>query len=115
MRLTSEFWVSALIRRCFAENAYAGLIARGATEAGAIYIVVDRLDGRYDLYGPAPQSFFGDTSGGERLFEPLLSLADREAVDARLASDRRMDPDVWIVEVEDREGRVFWNVAASGD
>ena len=112
MRLTSGFWVSALVRRCFSENAYASVAARGAEEAGAIYLVVDRRDGTHDFYAPAPQSLFMQGGPGERLFEKRLAGAPREEVDARLASERRMDPDVWVVEIEDREGRVFWDVAA---
>jgi hypothetical protein len=111
MRLTADFWVSALIRRCFSENAYASVLSRGAEEAGAIYLVVDRRDGTCDLYGPAPQSLFMEAGPSDRLFERLLAAAQREAVDARLASERRMDPDIWVVEIEDRAGRVFWDVA----
>ncbi|SDT98581.1 DUF1491 family protein [Stappia sp. ES.058] len=110
MRLTSDFFVSALVRRCFSENAYASIVSKGALEAGAIYIVVDRRDGCFDLYGPAPQSAFEGATPGSRLFEVLLTFADKDDVDRRLASERRMDPDVWIVEIEDREGRVFWDV-----
>lgn len=110
MRLTSEFWVSALIRRCFAENAYASVARRGAAEAGAICLVVDRLDGTRDLYVPAPQSAFDQETSGQRLFELLLARADPETVAARLAAERRMDPDIWVVEIEDRAGRVFWDL-----
>jgi hypothetical protein len=110
MRLTSEFWVAALVRRCFGENAFAAVVSKGAAEAGAIYIVLDRLDGTIDLFGPAPQSAFDDDHAGQRLFERLLDRADREAVTARLASEARMDPDIWVVEVEDREARLFWDV-----
>lgn len=112
MRLTSGFWVSALIRRCFGENAYAGVVSKGAEEAGAIYLVVDRRDGTCDLYGPAPQSLFMDAPVGDRLFERLAERAERESVEARLTSERRMDPDIWVVEIEDREGRTFWDVAS---
>jgi hypothetical protein len=112
MRLTSDFWVSALVRRCYGENAYASVAARGSPEAGAIYLIADRLDGTLDLYGPAPQSYFDETTAGERLFEKLIAQGDREAVAARLASERRMDPDIWVVEIEDREARLFWEVVS---
>ena len=112
MRLTSDFFVSALLRRCFSENAYASVASKGALEAGAIYIVVDRRDGTFDLYGPAPQSAFDETTPGGRLFEALLTAAPKEDLDRRLASERRMDPDIWVVEIEDRDGRTFWDVAS---
>ena len=56
MRLKSAIWVAAYMRRCHVEGAFAVLRRRGAEEAGAIFIKVDRLDGTADLYGPAPQT-----------------------------------------------------------
>ncbi|MBO0753267.1 MAG: DUF1491 family protein, partial [Bradyrhizobiaceae bacterium] len=54
MRLKSGIWVSAYIRRCYAEGVFAAVRRRGAEEAGAIFIKVNRLDGTADVYGPAP-------------------------------------------------------------
>ena len=111
MRLTSEFFVAALMRRCFAENAYASVVSRGSAEAGAVLILVDRRDGTFDLYTPAPQSMFDQTTSGTRLFEVRLSKASRDDVDSVISSERRMDSDIWIVEIDDRAGRRFWEVA----
>jgi hypothetical protein len=63
-RLRSDFWVSAYLRRCAVEGVEAALRKRGAAEAGAIFVKVDRLDGTASLYGPAPQL----EDNGERLF-----------------------------------------------
>ncbi|MTI17074.1 DUF1491 family protein [Rhodobacteraceae bacterium RKSG542] len=112
MRLTSEFWVSAYVRRCFNEGLFAGIRRQGAEEAGAIFVTVDRLDGTYDFYGPAPQSFFDEVKPEDREFEKLFSNASREDIEARLEREKRMDPDFWVVEVEDREGRSFLNLPA---
>jgi len=108
MRLKSAIWVSAYIRRCQVEGVQAVLRRRGAEEAGAIFIKVSRLDGTADLYGPAPQSAF-DHSSLDRMFvaclpQPASPDAD---VEARLTREMRFDPDLWIVEVEDRAGRHF--------
>ncbi len=105
MRVTSDFFVSALVRRVFGEGGFAAVSRRGAQEAGAVFVCVDRLDGTFDLYGPAPQAMFAEQPLG-RLFEKLFSEAGREAVDARLASEARMDPDYWLVEIEARNGRI---------
>lgn len=102
-RLTSDFWVSAYVRRCQLAGAYALVQRRGAAEAGAIFIVVDRLDRTNDLYGPAIQAEIDDPRA--RAFERLAEGVDGLAVEERLARERRFDPDVWIVIVEDREGR----------
>ena len=107
MRLRSDVWVAALVRRAFAAAAAATVVHHGADEAGAIFVAVDRLDGAVDLWGPAPQSDFDEASSGDRRFERLLAGATRAEAQARVASERRFDPDLWLVEVEDRQGRHF--------
>lgn len=105
MRVTSEFFVSALVRRQFAEGSFAAVSRRGAEEAGAVFVSVDRLEGTFDLYGPAPQAFFNEQPQG-RLFERILSSVDAEAIHDRLQREARMDPDHWLVEVEARGGTI---------
>lgn len=114
MRVTSEFFVSALVRRLFAEGGFAAVSRRGAEEAGAVFVSVDRLEGTFDLYGPAPQAFFSEQPQG-RLFERILSRAEAEAVAERLRREDRMDPDYWLVEVEARNGTVDLPLAADED
>ncbi len=106
-RLRSDFWVAAHLRRCAVEGVSAVQRRRGAPEAGAIFVKVDRLDGTADLFAPAPQSAFEDASPADRAF--IQSMAGKPAADveAYLVREIRFDPDVWIVEVEDREGRHF--------
>jgi hypothetical protein len=111
MRVTSALWVGAFIRRCFAEGSVAAVVRHGADEAGAILVVVDRLDRTADLYGPAPQSVFAESRPSDRLFQLLLERSEREAIDARIASELRFDPDLWIIEVEDRNGRALLDLS----
>ena len=105
MRVTSDFFVSALVRRIFGEGGFAAVSRRGAQEAGAVFVVVDRLDGTFDFYAPAPQALM-DGPALERQFERTDTATDRPRIDARLASEARMDPDFWVVEIEARDGRV---------
>ncbi|MEP3045815.1 MAG: DUF1491 family protein [Roseibium sp.] len=105
MRVTSDFFVSALVRKIFGEGGFAAVSQKGAAEAGVILIIVDRLDGTFDLYGPAPQAMFSDQPHG-RLFEKLLDGTDRACIDQKLNSEKRMDPDFWIVEIESSGGKV---------
>jgi hypothetical protein len=109
MRLKSGIWVAAYIRRCQVEGVFAAVRRRGAEEAGAIFIKVARLDGTADLYGPAPQTAFDDAMPADRAFSPSLKTlpAPEADVEARLAREIRFDPDAWIVETEDRDGRHF--------
>jgi len=113
MRVTSGLWVGAYVRRCFAEGAMAAVLRRGADEAGAILVVVDRLDETVDLYGPAPQSAFAESRPADRLFQLLLSRSERAQIDTRLSDELKFDPDLWVVEVEDRGGRAFLDLADS--
>ena len=109
MRLKTAIWVAAYLRRCHGAGAFAVLRRRGAEEAGAIFIKIDRLDGTVDLYGPAPQALFDDAHPGDRAFVACLPhqpVGETEA-EAYLSRQFRFDPDLWIVEVEDREGRSF--------
>ena len=110
MRLKSGIWVSAYLRRCAVEGAFAAVRRRGAEEAGAIFIKVSRLDGTATLYGPAPQSAFDEARPADRVFTAMLG-GDKPApdadVEARLAREIGFDPDVWILETEDRAGRNF--------
>jgi len=112
VRVTSALWVSAFIRRCYADGAVAVISRRGAEEAGAIFVVVDRLDGTADLYGPAPQSEAADDGTADRLFERVLERAVPDALRGSLDRELKFDPDVWVVEVEDRAGRVVLDLAA---
>jgi hypothetical protein len=112
MRLRADFWVAAYLRHCAHEGASAVLRRRGAAEAGAIFVKIDRLDGFAALFGPAPQSEVKDGQG--RLFarlhrDPWIDPAEAEL---KLARQIGFDPDVWIVETEDRQGRCFLDVVA---
>ena len=104
MRLKSEIWVKAYIRTCAGQGAPAVVVRRGDADAGVILIKIARLDGTADLYGPAPAGYVGD---GERNWL-LIGAAKPEAeVEDNLAREIRLDSDIWIVEVEDRQGRCF--------
>ncbi len=109
MRLKSAIWVAAFVRRCQVEGAFAALRRRGAEEAGAVFIKINLLDGRAVLYGPAPQSAFEEARPTERAFTVLSGDAPMPEAEVEAALNRqlRFDPDLWIVEVEDRAGRNF--------
>ncbi|MEZ2405189.1 hypothetical protein GGC47_000571 [Bosea sp. OAE752] len=100
-RLTSEFWVSAWLRQAAHDGLIAVLRRRGAAEAGAIFVKLDRLDGTAVLYGPAPQTFASDD--GVRRFQLLLD-ADPLTVEDRVTRELRFDGDLWLVEIENRAG-----------
>ena len=107
MRLKSAIWVAAYLRRHHIEGTFAVLRRRGAEEAGAVFIKIDRLDGTAALFGPAPQTAFEESRPADRAFSPCfvnqpVPVGD---VEAYLVRQLRFDPDLWIIEVEDRSGR----------
>jgi hypothetical protein len=107
MRLKSEIWVKAYLRRCQVEGAAAVLVRRGDTDAGAIYIKVSRLDGTAALFGPAPAGM--QEAREDRHWQSCIDRApvSEAETDAYLARQIEFDPDIWIVSVEDRQGRHF--------
>jgi len=106
-RLKSAIYVSALIRRAEAAGAQAYLVRRGADEAGAIFIKVSRLDGTCYVLSPAQRAMLGDEAGGRAWTRPLGEAADEAKAAEYFARQLRFDPDIWVVEVEDAQGRAF--------
>jgi hypothetical protein len=113
MRLRSDIWVAAYLRRCEVEGASAVLRRRGAAEAGAIFIKIDRLDGSAALYEPAPQSL-ALPFDVDRLFVRAHreDWVGSDRIEARLTRESAFDPDIWIVEVEDRAGIARLDIVA---
>jgi hypothetical protein len=112
MRLKSSIWVSAYLRRCQTEGVFGAVRRRGAEEAGAVFVKLTLLDGNAMLYAPAPQTAYDDSRPIERIFSPSSPAPVAEqVVEERLAKEIRFDSDVWIVEIEDRAGRHFLDLA----
>jgi hypothetical protein len=97
-RLTAEFWVQAYLARLRLAGIPAFVTSRGDATAGAVLVKLNTLDGRAQAFN---RSY--DTSGA-RVWVPLVA-GDEAEVDAALARQRGFDPDLWVIEVEDREGR----------
>jgi hypothetical protein len=101
MRVTSDLWVSVLLRRVQSAGGFAAVLRRGATEAGAIFVIRRSRLGGMTLYGPAPQAAYEeDGKPQDRRFLEVFGAADEETVKARLDKEMRFDPDLWIVEIE---------------
>lgn len=107
MRIKSELWVKAYIRRCNGEAISAVVIRRGQSDGGAIFIKISTLDGNVALYGPAPAGL--DVMHGDRHWIQCLGESSvREAdADSYLQRQAQFDPDMWVIGVEDPNGRHF--------
>jgi len=105
-RLRSDILIAALLRRAQQAGASAVLRRRGAGEAGAIFITVDHLDGKIDLYAPAPPRP-DDEPDRERRFDIVMSAAAPGDVLSRMQREEKFASDLWWIEIEDRAGRSF--------
>lgn len=99
-RLQSKIWISAYIRQCTVKTVPAAVVAKGDETAGAILLRVNRLDGTSRVFGVV----YGPD--GERRWETVTAedpCAD-ETADAYIDRSRQRDPDLWVVEIENRSG-----------
>ena len=99
MRLTAEFWVHAYLARLRLAEIPAFVVAHGDDTAGAVLVKLNTLDGQAKVF---QRSF--DLMTGARQWVVLAEGGEPE-VDAALARQRQFDTDVWVIEVEDRQGR----------
>jgi hypothetical protein len=100
-RLASGIWVSAYLTRLRLADIPAYVTARGDAEAGAVVVKVALLDGSARAFERR-----SDLMTGTRAWILLAEGAETE-VDALLARARSRDPDLWLIELEDRQGRTL--------
>jgi hypothetical protein len=106
MRLKSELWVKAYLRRRASHGQFAAVVRHGDDDAGAIYIVINRLDGTLALYGPAPGGLDDSCDGDRQWMRMHAADAISEPESATLLNRARsFDADLWVIEVEDRAGQ----------
>ena len=102
MLLSTDIWVAALIRRVELGGGYAVVVRKGDARAGSVLVkVLNRADRSARLYSEATR---GD---GERVWmQPSLSQEEPD-LDRYIEKAARIDPDIWVVEIDDRDGRHF--------
>jgi hypothetical protein len=107
VRLRAEIWVKAYLRACNNAGAMAVVVRHGDDDAGAVFVKTRTPDGQARLYGPAPAGL--DNQDLQRSWSPYLDGADKSEaeIDAYLAKQFSFDPDIWVIEVEDRAQRHF--------
>lgn len=82
---------------------FGAVVHKGAEEAGSVLLVVNHLDGLHDLLEPPPGPAY--TEAGVRRFIKTIDVAQSwPDISGRIAKKRKSDPDLWVVEVEDRKG-----------
>ncbi|HEY4113551.1 MAG TPA: DUF1491 family protein [Rhizomicrobium sp.] len=101
-KLKAAIQIQAIIRRAEVAGAQAFLVRRGSEEAGALFLKLSRLDGTYTVLNQARRG------EGELVWTRSVGeWVSEEAVVKYLDRQMRFDPDIWILEIEDRMGRAF--------
>ena len=102
-RLKTDIAVSALIRRAQSAGAFAAIVRRGDGDAGAYLAVTRQYENnadQYTLYRPIRNM------DGARVWWPKGPLSQDE-LDIYINRRIDEDPDIWVVEVDDAQGRHF--------
>lgn len=110
MILSTDVWVSALIRRAGQAGAFAAVLRKGDPRGGAVLVkVVDRRAGQARLFAEATRG------EGERVWMQPVTAADEAGLDGYIERAARIDPDIWAVEIDDPQGRHFLTEPVEGD
>jgi hypothetical protein len=100
--LPTDVWAGALIRRAELAGAFAMVLRKGDARAGTVLVkVIDRRDRSARIYAEA---FRGD---GERIWMEPVKSDDEAGLDAYVERQVGRDPDLWLIEIDDAEGRHF--------
>ncbi len=110
LRLKSELYVQALVRRVQVAMSAAYVLARGDKDAGGIFVRVNRLDGTAGVL-----NMFTDMDGAQSFRVVLPAGSDESDSDALIEREMRRDPDLWVVDIEDAQGRHFLEGRIEGD
>ena len=109
MQLSTDLWVSALIRRAELGGAFAVIERKGDARAGAVLVkVLNRPQGTARLYAEATRM------DGERVWMQPAPSDQEPDLDRYIERAVRVDPDIWVVEIDDRQGRHFLTEAVDG-
>jgi hypothetical protein len=100
-RLASGVWVSAYLVRLRLADIPVYVTAKGDPQAGAVVVKVALLDGTARAYERR-----SDLMSGARAWMLFAEGLEAE-VDAQLARARAHDPDLWLIELESRQGRTL--------
>ena len=98
-RLTARFWVDAYLARLRFQDIPAFITSHGDDTAGAVLVKLNTLDGQARAFH---RTF--DLMTGDRIWDELAAGPEND-VDGSIRRQRDFDPDLWVIEVEDRSGR----------
>ncbi len=108
MNLSTDIWVYALIRRVQLAGSNAAIVRKGDATGGAVLVRTwDARDRAAHLYTLA------QAGNGESVWMQPLQGAAEPDLDAYAERAVKRDPDIWIVEIEDVDGKRFLTEAVT--
>ena len=110
MQLSSDLWVYALIRRVQLAGSFATVVRKGDARGGAV--LVKTFDSKGRAAGLWAEAVGRD---GESVWMRPVERDDEASIDAYIERAARIDPDIWVVEIEDADGRRFLADPTDGD
>ncbi len=100
-RLAAGIWVSAYLTRLGLADIPAYVVAHGDDTAGAILVKCARLDGTGQLYARE-----WDAETDSRHWAVIADGPEAQ-LDQMIQRQRGFDPDLWVIEIESRDGRTL--------
>jgi hypothetical protein len=102
LKLDTDLWVYALIRRAHQGGAFATIARKGDSRGGSVLVKqVNRRAGVTRLFAEATRA------DGEAVWMQPRNSTDEAELDAYIERAIRIDPDLWVVEIDDQDGRHF--------
>ena len=101
MGINTGLWVSAQVRICDRAFIPATVVRRGDPDAGTVLLKLNRFEQGVTVFTQTSSS--GDEPTWSRGTGPK-PVSEAEA-DAYIERQVKYDPDVWVLEIEDRRGQ----------
>lgn len=101
-RLKTELWVQACVRRGNIDGIAVMVVHKGDPTGGSVLVKLNRFE-----HGCTVLAETRDAAGARAWIRGTGPEPVEESVaDAYIARNRQYDPDLWVVEIEDRAGRL---------
>ena len=101
MGLTTGLWVSAQVRICDRAFIPATVVRRGDPDAGTVLLKLNRFEQGVTVYTQASSM----TTSRPGAAAPGPQPVSEAEADAYIERQVKYDPDVWVLEIEDRRGQ----------
>jgi hypothetical protein len=101
-RIATELWVMAHLRQCSARGIMATVVKRGDDWGGAVVIKLNLIGPGFKVLTQS-RDIDGNTAWMQAKDGAILTEQD---ADDYIARQTARDPDLWVIEIEDREGKI---------